>query len=74
MLRQKAGGRVVTTEVAVDGMLRDLGKERMSFGCFKHDLFNSVLFMVPIWVTGPLMLKIFKSVHRKQLAKAQKEA
>lgn len=37
MLKRPAGGRVVTTEVAVKGMLKDLGKERMTRGCSTHD-------------------------------------
>lgn len=36
MLRKPAGGRVVTTDVAVKGMLRDLGKESMTYGCTAH--------------------------------------
>ena len=47
MLKRKAGGRIVTTEVAVDGMLRDLGKERMTWGYFRHDMQHGLSFMVP---------------------------
>lgn len=36
MLRKPVGGRVVSTEVAVKGMLRDLGKESLTYGCTSH--------------------------------------
>ena len=29
-------GRGTTTDIAVKGMLKDLGKEDMSYGCFSH--------------------------------------
>ena len=73
MLKRKAGGRIVTTEVAVDGMLRDLGKERMTWGCFRHDMQHGLSFMVPAWITSPLMLKVFKGVHKKQKEMAEKK-
>ena len=38
-LYAKEGGRIVSTDVAVDGMLRDLGTERRTFGCFAHDAY-----------------------------------
>ena len=36
MLGRPPGGRIVTTDVAVKGMLKDLGRESMSYGCLKH--------------------------------------
>lgn len=36
MLKKPAGGRVVTPEVAVKGMLKDLGKESITYGCSTH--------------------------------------
>ena len=36
MLGKPSGGRVATTDMAVKGMLRDLGKESMTYGCSKH--------------------------------------
>jgi short-subunit dehydrogenase len=36
MLRKPPGGRVVSVDVAVRGMLKDLGKDKMTYGCRKH--------------------------------------
>jgi len=38
-LMAKPGGRIATTEEAVNGMLRDLGRERRTFGCFRFEAF-----------------------------------
>ena len=73
MLKRKAGGRIVTTEVAVDGMLRDLGKERMTWGCFRHDLLHGMMFRVPEWITSPLMHKVFKGLQKKWEEKERDE-
>jgi short-subunit dehydrogenase len=36
MMKKPVGGRVVSTKTAVTGMLRDLGKENQTYGCFTH--------------------------------------
>jgi len=49
MVKREAKGWVITPEIAVKGMLRDLGKERMTRGVFKHDLFMGLLFNYLPW-------------------------
>ena len=44
MIKKPAGGLVVNTETAVKGMLRDLGKERMTRGVAVHDLALGLVF------------------------------
>lgn len=36
MMKKPVGGRVVSPNTAVKGMLRDLGKYRDTYGCFVH--------------------------------------
>ena len=49
MVKREAKGWVITPETAVKGMLRDLGKERMTRGVLKHDLYMGLLFNYLPW-------------------------
>ena len=49
MVKREAKGWVISPEVAVKGMLRDLGKERMTRGVFVHDLCMGLLFNYLPW-------------------------
>lgn len=44
MVKRPVGGWVINTETAVKGMLRDLGKERMTRGVAVHDFYMGLLF------------------------------
>lgn len=48
MLKRPVGGRVVSTNTAVNGMLRDLGKETTTFGCTKHARSMSMFGVMPL--------------------------
>ena len=70
MLKRPPGGSVVTTEVAVKGMFRDLGKERMTRGCFVHDSSMALLPLIPVGPFNRMMLRAMTKTHKKQLEKA----
>ena len=69
MLKRPAGGSVVTTEIAVKGMLKDLGKEKMTRGCFRHDASMAVLPLIPEGPFNRMMFNAMKKAHKKQLEK-----
>ena len=73
MMRRPPGGRIVTTEVAVQGMLRDIGKEEMTYGCFKHAQAMSQLGMMPQSMIRCLMFRAFCRAHKNQIAAAAKQ-
>jgi hypothetical protein len=54
MIKKPAGGLVVSTETAVKGMFRDLGKERMTRGVAVHDFYLGLVFnYIPLsWING----------------------
>ncbi len=64
MLRKPAGGRVVTTEVAVKGMLRDLGKESLTYGCTTHAR-TMCLFMLPRSLISRFMFSTLQKGHAR---------
>jgi hypothetical protein len=75
MVKREAKGWVITPQVAVKGMLRDLGKERMTRGVFVHDFYLGILFayMPWKWLCG-FMFKNQVKKHRDELsAKAKKD-
>ena len=69
MLKRPAGGTVVTTEVAVKGMFKDLGKERMTRGCFTHDASMVILPLIPEGFFNRMMLRAMVKTHKRQLEK-----
>ena len=69
MLKRPPGGSVVTTEVAVKGMFKDLGKEKMTRGCFVHDASMAVFPLIPEGALNRMMLKAMTKAHKRQIEK-----
>lgn len=67
MLKRPPGGSVVTPEVAVKGMLKDLGKEKMTRGCGVHDLSMTLFNRVPLGMLNRMMYKAMVKAHKKKL-------
>ena len=65
MLKRPPGGSVVTTETAVKGMFKDLGKERMTRGCFIHDSTMAVMPLIPEGPFNRMMFKAMTKAHKK---------
>lgn len=68
MLKRPPGGSVVTTEVAVKGMLKDLGKEKMTRGCGVHDFSMAIFNRVPLGMLNRMMYSTMVKAHKRQLA------
>ena len=69
MLGRPPGGAVVTTETAVKGMFKDLGKERMTFGCLIHDSTMAFMPLIPEGAFNRMMLKTITKMHKEYLEK-----
>ena len=57
----------------VDGMLKDIGKEALSFGNFKNDLSCCMLPYVPNQMLHPMMYKGMQKSYHNDLQKLKKE-
>ena len=68
-----AGGDIVTTEVAVKGMLKDLGREQMTYGCYRHGRKMAIMSVTPQWYFNAFIFKIMKDVHRWQIESGEAE-
>jgi len=53
------GGHCVTPTVAVKGMLRDVGKESLTYGCAPHAKGMFVVNLMPTWKIQALFYKGF---------------
>ena len=73
MLKQKNNSRTVQPDVAVKGMLDSLGYDRYTYGCRKHEIQNSMVFAVPVWVFSPMMYKVMCKAKDKHLEQMKKE-
>ena len=71
LLGQPAGPRVATRKEAVDGMLRDLGKERDTRGCARHDKGSLFFLYAPTNWLSRLMLNAMTK-KREELLKEGK--
>lgn len=66
MLEKEARGDVVSTETAVKGMFRDLGKEVWSNGATRHSfMFWQFMTLVPASVVNSMLWKQFNQVHKE---------
>ena len=65
MLKRPPGGSVVTTETAVKGMFKDIGKERLTRGCFRHDSMMALLPLIPYGTFNRIMFKSMARTHKK---------
>ena len=52
---------------AVDGMLRDLGRERLSYGSYKHDKMASIFMSVPSGILQTFMFKAMSKSYRDSM-------
>lgn len=69
MSKKKAGAFVLSTDGAVRGMLRDIGRERITNGDATHDLLNQFLKRVPLKLVNNMFIGIGNKVLKKQRAR-----
>ena len=55
-----------TPSKSVDGMLKDIGRERLTYGSFGHDWANWLFFAMPAPIVVPFMTNMFCDVYRKE--------
>ena len=60
------GSHCVTRTVAVNGMLRDLGKERLTYGCTPHSKGMFMISCFPFSMVQSKFFANFKIEHEKQ--------
>ena len=65
--------RCVTPEVAVKGLLKDLGRERESWGCAKHERNQYFLSLAPIGAFNRMMYKNMSKVYNSTVDRMEKE-
>lgn len=64
----------ISSYQAIEGMLRDLGKESKTFGHRNHWFGSATLECLPMSLLGTKFAKIFERIFNEQEAKKQKEA
>lgn len=62
-----------TPSKSVDGMLKDIGRERVTYGSFGHDWANWIFFALPAPLVIPFMTKMFSDAYRKERAERIKK-
>jgi len=70
---EKPGGHCVTTTVAVKGMLRDVGKESLTYGCFTHAKGMGSLSVMPEGLVKSFFYKHLCADREKQLQMRKEE-
>ena len=73
MNKKPPGGAVITTDAAVKGMFKDLGKEKMTRGCFAHDSSMALLPLIPFAPFNRMMFRVMSKIHEKQLEEKEAE-
>ena len=73
MLRMPAEGRVATPHDAVKGMLRDVGKESATYGCYKHAKAMAMFGYLPISTINGFMFKALTKSHAKMVLEGRAE-
>ena len=70
MSKKKAGCNVLPDVEAVRGVLKDIGRDRISNGDATHDIFNRMLYYVPLYYANKFFIDLGNSVLKKQRARA----
>ena len=70
MVKTNLGGGVevpgsVTTDVAVKGMLKHIGKESVTNGCTAHAIGQTITEWTPWFLTQKFMFSTFVASHKK---------
>jgi len=67
------GTSILTTDQAINGALRDIGKEYMTMGAFRHGFMHSLFLWMPVTARNMMMYKVSIMVYkRKQKEEAEK--
>lgn len=67
MLKMEAKGRVATPKMSVEGMLKDVGKESATYGCYKHAKAMGQFSFLPIRAINSLMFSVLSKSHAKMV-------
>ena len=63
----------MTCEVAVKGMLRDVGREQMTYGCARHAMAVTFLTLVPGFILNPIMIRMGGQRYLQMLEKEKRQ-
>jgi len=67
MMRGRKGAKLLSPEAAVKGMLRDLGKERLTYGVLKNDRSSSLFMAMPSGFINRMMFKAMKGARERRI-------
>ena len=73
MLKKPAGGGVLSPDVAVRGMLRDLGRDGRTYGKWRHALSGFGASIAPLSLLHGVILRKVQAMHKRQVEKGYAE-
>lgn len=65
--------RAEPADVAVKGLIKDIGRENVTYGCRKHDTGLWLFTSVPVGPINRMMFKAMSKSHNETMAKLKEE-